>query len=113
MTGPEAPSTVVIAFPTVRPAGFWHDLVLRPAISTVHAAQYPIPQPYFVPCRPSTSRSTHKSGLAAKRSSTSTSAPLTFSFTRISRPSELGAGSKPGPHGHHPVRLTTSTLISH
>src|SRR5450756_68400 len=84
MTGPEAPSTVVIALPAARPAGVWHDLALRPSISTVHAAQYPIPQPYFVPCSPSTSRSTHNSGLAAKRSSTSASAPFTFSFTRTS-----------------------------
>jgi hypothetical protein len=51
------------------PAGVWHDLVLRPSISTVHAAQYPIPQPYFGPRSPSTSRSTHNSGLVAKRSS--------------------------------------------
>src|ERR1700724_359516 len=56
MTGPEAPSTVVTALPTAVPAGVWHDLVLRP------------------------SRSTHTSGLPAKRSSTSTSAPFTFSF---------------------------------
>jgi len=38
-------------------------LVFRPSISTVHAAQEPIPQPYFVPRRPGTSRSIHDSGL--------------------------------------------------
>jgi hypothetical protein len=64
-TGPDAPSTVVTVFPAARPAGVWHDFVLRPSTRTVHAAQYPIPQPYFVPCMPSTSRSTHNSGLFA------------------------------------------------
>ena len=75
-----APSTVVTAFPTARSVAVWHDFVLRPSISTVHAAQKPAPQPNFVPCRPSTSRSTHSSGVFACRSSTSTSAPLTTSF---------------------------------
>src|SRR6185369_9098387 len=83
-TGPDTPSTVVITLPTAVSAGVWHDFVLRPSISTVHAAQNPIPQPYLVPVNPSTSRNTHNSGLAAKRSSTSTSAPFTFSFTTIS-----------------------------
>src|ERR1700704_1534250 len=84
MTGPEAPSTVVTALPTAVPAGVWHDLVFRPSISTVHAAHCPIPQPYFGPCSSSTSRSTHSSGLPAKRSSTSTSALFTFSFMTTS-----------------------------
>jgi hypothetical protein len=35
----DAPSTVVTAVPTARAAGVWHDLVFRPSISTVHAAQ--------------------------------------------------------------------------
>jgi hypothetical protein len=35
----DAPSTVVTAVPAARSAGVWHDLVFRPSISTVHAAQ--------------------------------------------------------------------------
>jgi hypothetical protein len=35
----DAPSTVVTAVPTARSAGVWHDLVFRPSISMVHAAQ--------------------------------------------------------------------------
>src|ERR1039457_6461782 len=114
-TGPEAPSTVVTAFPVARPANVWHDLVLRPSISTVHAAQYPIPQPYFVPCSPSTSRSTHNSGLAAKRSSTSTSAPFTFSFTRTSWASQRATGntSAAARTGHGQARLITSRVRGH
>lgn len=57
---------MVTAVPAARSAGVWHDLVFRPSISTVHAAQWPIPQPYFVPRRPSTSRSTYNRGLFAK-----------------------------------------------
>src|SRR5579863_7678141 len=92
MTGPEAPSTVMTALPAAVAAGVWHDLVLRPSISTVHAAHCPIPQPYFGPCSSSTSRSTHSSGLPAKRSSTSTSAPFTFSFTTTSWIERVGRG---------------------
>jgi hypothetical protein len=115
MAGPEAPSTVVTAFPAARPAGVWHDLVLRPSISTVQAAQYPIPQPYFVPCSPSTSRSTHNSGLAAKRSSTSTSAPFTLSFTRTSWASGRTAGTHTPPpaRGHDHARLVTRKVTGH
>src|ERR1039457_901841 len=115
MTGPDAPSTVVTAFPTAPPASVWHDLVLRPSINTVHAAQYPIPQPYFVPRSPSASRSTHNSGLVAKRSSTSTSAPFTFSFTRPSWASERATGTHPpaARTGHDYARLITSAVRGH
>src|SRR5690242_17379905 len=114
MTGPEAPSTVVTAFPTAVPAGTWHDLVLRPSISTVHAAHCPIPQPYFGPCSSSTSRSTHNSGLPAKRPSTSTSAPFTFSFTTTSwgRGGRRDVSPPPGT-GHDDARLVISKVSGH
>src|SRR5579862_1766017 len=112
-TGPEAPSTVVTALPTARPAGVWHDLVLRPSISTVHAAHWPIPQPYFVPRSSSTSRSTHSSGLSAKRSSTSASVPFTFSFTGTSRAGGGRRGPIPAGTAHDTARLPASQVIRH
>src|SRR5438094_637853 len=40
---------------TARSVAVWQDFMLRPSISTVHAAQKPAPQPNFVPRRPRTS----------------------------------------------------------
>src|ERR1700755_2086464 len=80
--------------------------MLRPSISTVHAAQKPAPHPNFTPCTPSTSRSTESSEVLPWRSSTSTSAPLTLSFIGLCRRSS--GTETPPDHGCGPGELPSS-----
>src|SRR5262249_37700406 len=48
--------------------GIEHDRVATPSMWTVHAPHSAMPQPYFVPVRPSASRSTHRSGVSGSTS---------------------------------------------
>src|SRR6266852_437996 len=53
-----SPSMVVIDFPTPALTGTWHERRGAPPIRTVHAPHCPSPQPYLLPVRASSSRST-------------------------------------------------------
>src|SRR5262249_37153751 len=52
------PSMVTIFLPATLPTRVTHDRVGAPSISTVQAAHWPSPHPYFVPVRSKSSRST-------------------------------------------------------
>src|SRR5438034_10578640 len=56
-----------------------HERVAAPFTCTVQAPHRPRPQPNFVPVMPSTSRSTHKTGVSPS-TSTDRFTPLTFSI---------------------------------
>src|ERR1700692_2616128 len=66
------PSIVVIALIPIDPTGSKHERTACPARKTVHAPHCAIPQPNFVPIRPMTSRSTHKSGMSGGTSAVCT-----------------------------------------
>src|SRR6266436_5778441 len=53
-----SPSMVVIDFPTPALTWTWQERRGAPSIKTVHAPHCPSPQPYLLPVRPSSSRST-------------------------------------------------------
>jgi hypothetical protein len=57
-------------------SGSEHDRAGTPSTCTVQAPHWAIPQPYLVPIRPITSRSTQSSGVSAS-TSTSCGRPLT------------------------------------
>src|SRR6266849_5462321 len=59
-----SPSIVVIGLPAAALTAIWHDLRGTPPISTVQAPHWPSPQPYLLPVRPSSSRSTYNSGVS-------------------------------------------------
>src|SRR5262245_1496987 len=77
-------SMVVTARPCTAPAGSTHERVALPSRWTVQAPHWAMPQPYFVPVRPRTSRRTHKRGMSSG-AATSRSSPLTLSFMASSR----------------------------
>jgi nitrite reductase/ring-hydroxylating ferredoxin subunit len=62
-------SMVVIFLPTALDTGVMQDRIGRPSRWTVHAPHSATPQPNFVPVRPTTSRSTQRSGMSSGTSS--------------------------------------------
>src|ERR1700682_1018702 len=74
---PPTASMVTIALPAAAEIGVMQERVATPSRCTVHAPQSAIPHPNFVPVRPNSSRSVHKRGVSAGRS-TVTDLPLTF-----------------------------------
>ena len=58
----DSPSIVVTLFPSTLETGVRHDTVGESSINTVQARHWPSPQPYFVPVRPKSSRTTSSSG---------------------------------------------------
>jgi hypothetical protein len=54
---------VILAAPSEE-IGVWHARIGWPSASTVQAPHWAMPQPYFVPVRPSSSRSTHNNGVS-------------------------------------------------
>src|SRR5260370_35480660 len=62
---------VVIRLPTAAATGVTHDRVGFPSRWIVHAPQAAMPQPNFVPVKPTTSRSTHSTGMSAGTSTVS------------------------------------------
>src|SRR5262245_60377081 len=70
---------VVMRCPAARETGSTQERCARPSRWTVQAPHSAMPQPYLVPVRPSTSRSTQSSGMSAG-TATSCSLPLTWSF---------------------------------
>src|SRR6516225_4856667 len=71
------PSIVVTARLPIVPMGRRHARTGLPSTCTVQAPHWAMPQPYFVPVMPSTSRNTHSSGVSPP-TSTSCLVPLTL-----------------------------------
>src|SRR5689334_25155542 len=65
--------------------GVWHERTAVPFRCTVHAPHWPIPQPYLVPFRLRTSRTTHSSGVSAA-TSTVVERPFTLSLKAMLTP---------------------------
>src|SRR5438105_13122397 len=89
------PSMVVTAREPTAPTGSRQDRAASPSTSTVQAPHWAMPQPYFVPVKPSASRSTQSSGVAG---STSTSSRLPFTL-RLITSRLLSADSTVRAHG--------------
>src|SRR5262245_25960594 len=85
------PSIVVISPPT-SPTRSEQDRTATPSTCTVQAPHTAIPQPYFGPVNPSSSRSTQSSGMS---SSTFTSNVFWLTFRRMGPPAPLFARSPP------------------
>src|SRR4029077_7552455 len=68
-----SPSIVVTFLAPTALTGTEQERVATPSMWTVQAPHWAIPQPYFVPVRPTASRNTHKRGV---RGSTSAWYPL-------------------------------------
>src|SRR3569623_3478568 len=60
----DSPSIVVTKLPSIDPIETRHDFFGLPSMSTMHAPQCPVPQPYLVPVRFDASRSAHSNGVA-------------------------------------------------
>src|SRR5260221_3633081 len=73
---------VVIALPAAAATGVMQDRRGAPSRCTVQAPHCAIPQPNFVPVRPTSSRRTHSRGMSGG-ASTSRSTPLIASFTAL------------------------------
>src|SRR5580700_4034236 len=71
---------VVIGSLATDPTVVMQERTARPATSTVHAPQSPIPHPYLAPLRFNMSRSTHKRGISGE---TSTVAATLLMFNLI------------------------------
>src|SRR2546430_9685105 len=70
---------VVIFLPSTALMGSEHERIALPSTCTVHAPHCAMPQPYFVPVRPTCSRRTQSSGVSGS-TCTSRTLPLMFSF---------------------------------
>src|ERR1019366_2503195 len=82
----ESPSMVIIGAAPTSPTWTEHERSGSPPRNTIHAPHCAIPQPNFVPVRPSSSRSTQSKGVSA---STSTSYFLPFTFRTCISPLRL------------------------
>src|SRR2546428_3010324 len=92
-TLPEMPSMVTTSRPGSAAAGVTHERAARPSMWTVHAPHCAMPHPYFVPVRPSSSRSTHRSGTSLP-ASTVWLAPLIVKVTIIQPPGPVLTGPR-------------------
>src|ERR1700728_739287 len=59
---------VVICLPITALTGTEQERVATPSMWTVQAPHCAMPQPYFVPCNPTTSRIAHKRGMSGSES---------------------------------------------
>src|SRR5512143_6096 len=82
---------VVTCLPAASETGNEHACTASPSRCTVQAPHMPMPQLYFVPVRPSTSRRTHSSGMSGSTSTVRavlftliTSSAITSSLPRLS-----------------------------
>src|SRR5689334_4985972 len=73
---------VVISAPCSEETGSWQERTAAPLSCTVHAPHWPTPQPYLVPLRSSTSRSTQRRGMS-DGASTVVGLPFTLRETFI------------------------------
>src|ERR1041385_1104922 len=76
----ERPSMVTTDLPAACETGVTHARIGDPLMCTVQAPQSAMPQPNLVPVRPSVSRKTQRSGMAAG-TSTDCGLPLTVNLT--------------------------------
>src|SRR5213595_3332712 len=76
---PAKDSIVLTLAPATDSTVVMHERVAAPFTCTVQAPHRPRPQPNFAPVMPSTSRSTHKTGVSPS-TSTDRFTPLTFSI---------------------------------
>src|ERR1700756_1586922 len=83
-------SMVVIADAPMLSIDVMQERVAVPSICTVHAPHSAMPHPNFVPVMPSTSRSTHKSGVSPS-TSTLCVVPLTLMVKAIRPPEQVGS----------------------
>src|SRR5712692_3202372 len=89
---------VVIALPTAVATGVTHDRRGAPSTCTVQAPHRAIPQPNFVPVRPTRSRKTQSSGMSGE-ALTSRATPLMVNFMdAILGPEEANAAPRPSPY---------------
>jgi hypothetical protein len=68
--------------PAAAATGVAHERMGSPSTCTVHAPHWAMPQPYFVPVNPRSSRNTQSKGVSGS-ASTSLFRPLTFSMIGI------------------------------
>jgi hypothetical protein len=61
------------------PTGVWQDRTASPSRCTVHAPHMPMPQPYFVPVKPSVLRNIQRRGMSG---GTDTSCTLLLTVSR-------------------------------
>src|SRR2546427_7743519 len=83
-------SMVVIFFPAAAATGVTHERIGCPSRCTVHAPHSAIPQPNFVPVKPTTSRSAHRMGMSVG-TSTVWSLPLMLRVIMVVHPSQCRA----------------------
>src|SRR5215475_13117788 len=76
----DRPSIVVMCRPATAEMGVTHERIGDPLLCTVQAPQSDMPHPNFVPVRPSVSRKTQSSGMAAG-TSTDCGLPLSVNWT--------------------------------
>src|SRR5947207_15666752 len=81
---------VVICAPSRPSIGVWQDRVAWPLMCTVQAPHWAMPQPYFVPVSPSSSRSTHSRGVSGA-DCTVTALPLILSVLAMGRSPRYGS----------------------
>src|SRR5206468_11207433 len=79
------PSMVVVCLPSASPTGSEHERTASPFTCTVQAPHCAMPQPYFVPVRPTCSRNTHNKG-GAGPTSTPWAFPLTWKRAILASP---------------------------
>jgi hypothetical protein len=82
-------SMVVIADVPILSIDVMQERVAMPSMCTVHAPHSDMPQPNFVPVMPSTSRSTHNSGVSPS-TSTLCIVPLTLMVKGMAPPEQVG-----------------------
>src|SRR3954470_16027107 len=73
---------VATFLPATADSGVWHERTGWPSMCTVHAPHSAAPQPNLVPVRPSSSRTTHSSGVSGSACE-ATALPLRLKFTAI------------------------------
>src|SRR5262245_51287050 len=78
----DRPSIVTTFLPAMEETGVVQDLTACPLTCTVHAPHTAMPQPYLVPVRPNSSRTTHISGVSGSDADV-TAFPFRLNFVAI------------------------------
>src|SRR5271163_4429601 len=85
------PSIEVTCWPATAESGVTHERVAWPSMWTVQAPHCAMPHPYFVPCKPTTSRIAHKRGMSGSASSV-VALPLSVKVTDMMEGPHIGTG---------------------
>jgi hypothetical protein len=108
----KSPSMVVTRFPATLEIGVTQDLTASPLMCTVQAPHTAMPQPYLVPRRLRTSRTTHRSGMSNGTSKV-VGRPFTINLTsRHYLGASLQTVELHKPHSCIPQRLCRAFSIS-